>query len=69
MPTLDELTSRRTLYLNAERAILEGSQSYTVEGATYTRADLASIQRQIRELDAQIASFSGGGFSAYQVRF
>jgi len=69
MPTIDELKARRDLYIAAERAILTGNQSYTVEGATFSRADLSTIQRQIRELDAQITACSGGGFAAYQVRF
>lgn len=74
MPTLHqtiaELTARRALYLEAERAILTGNQSYTVEGMTFTRANLQDIQRQLRELDRQLHALQNrGGFKTFQVRF
>lgn len=58
MATLTELLARRQRYLDAEAKILE-SQEYRVgQGGNHRsnrRAELADVQRQIRELDAEIA--------------
>lgn len=41
---------RLALYLACEKAILSGHQSHTVDGTTYTRADLRAVQKKIEEL-------------------
>jgi len=70
MPTIPELTERLTLYRDAEKAVLAGHQSYSVDGVVFTRADLAAIQREIRRLESSIATMrSGGGWRVQQVRF
>lgn len=42
-------------------SILSGSQSMSVLGRTYTRADLAELWRMHKELTATIASEGRGG--------
>jgi len=49
---------RRELYLQAERAILTGAQSYNIGGQSLTRADLDKIRAGIAECDLII---DGGG--------
>ena len=59
--TETELLARLTLYLNAEKAILEGNQSYTAGGVTYTRADLAQVRSEINRIRQDLAIVQGGG--------
>ena len=73
LPTDEE---RLALYLRAERAILLGHQSYSIEGLTYTRADLGRVQAVIASLRARLAarqaSASGAGWGGVRtvgVRF
>ncbi len=42
-------------YMEAERAILMGAQSYTLDNRTLTRANLSEIRKQINDLIAEIA--------------
>lgn len=69
MPTQAEIQERLNLYLAAERSILAGSQSYSIGGDQFTKADLPAIQRQIRELQQQLSMASGSGFRTEQVVF
>lgn len=59
MSTESDLLARLSKYLDAETAILTGSQEYTVgQGSTarrLTRADLATVQQTIKELRAELA--------------
>lgn len=71
--TLIELQDRRALYLAAEARILEG-QAYRISTGggerQLTRADLATVQAEIRRLDAQIATLTArtrGRRMAYMV--
>lgn len=63
-PTLPSTTDRLQAYLECERAILTGHQAYTLDGMTFTRADLWRVQQAIASLKAQLASeqaAAGGG--------
>jgi len=64
--TISDLTTKLALYQAAETAILDGAQSYTINGRSLTRADLKTITEQIEALEARIArlSRSGGAISA-----
>lgn len=56
---------RLALYLAAEKAILSGHQSYTVDGMTFTRADLFRVQQMIaslRQSQAAAAATGPGSF-------
>lgn len=46
---------RLLAYMEAERAILLGAQSYTLDNRTLTRANLSEIRKQINDLIAEIA--------------
>ena len=52
-------SERLRAYLDAERAILTGNQSYTLEGRTLTRADLAVVRKAIDELVADGVTLDG----------
>jgi len=69
--TVAQLQARLDKYLAAEAAILDGSQSYEVDGAAFTKADLGTIRKAISELEGKIAAAQrgGGGFSTAQVVF
>lgn len=71
MATTAELNERLALYKAAEKAILQGNQSYSLDGGqTFTKADLGTIRSAINDLEAQKSKAqSGRGFAAYQVRF
>ena len=65
---------RLAAYLEAERAVLLGHQSYTVDGHTYTRADLGQLQQAIMRLRQSLALSGGvdpgvGGIRTTQVVF
>lgn len=47
---LETAKERLELYLAAEKAILEGAQSYSLGTRSLTRADLGKIQDEIEEL-------------------
>lgn len=51
--------------------IATGHQSYSVEGVTYTRADLGELRRMESMLAQRVSLASGpaGGVRSYQVAF
>lgn len=63
--TTPTTADRLQAYLQCEQAILSGHQSYTLDGVTFTRADLYRVQQAIAGLRAQLASeqaaAAGGG--------
>ena len=70
MPTTSEIQERLALYKAAEKKILEGNQSWSVKGKSFTKADLPAIQMEIRRLEQQLAMANNGGqFSVGQVVF
>ena len=46
---------RLFMYMEAEKAILLGAQSYTLDNRTLTRANLSEIRKVISDLIAEIA--------------
>lgn len=50
------LNHRLKMYLEAEKEILSGAQSYTMDGRVITKANLAEIRNAINELIAQGAT-------------
>ena len=49
----DSRYERLQAYREAEKAILEGGQSYKIGNRTVTRADLADIQATIASLESE----------------
>lgn len=49
------LKERLAAYLDAERKLLSGAQSYRIADRELKRADLSEIRRAIDDLTAQIA--------------
>ena len=47
-------------YLNAEIAIINGAQSYSISGKTLNRANLADIIRQRKYWERQLSILNGG---------
>ena len=65
-----ELLERLSLYLAAERRILEGGQSSTIAGTTFTQGDLRTVQLEITRLRGELALVqSGGSFGCQPVVF
>ena len=65
-----EILERLSLYLTAEKKILEGNQSYTVDGVQYSRADLAQVRAEISRLRTELAIVqNNGSFGCNQVVF
>ena len=58
MNRLTILKERYALYLAAEKAILEGAQSYAIGSRNLTRADLHEIRMELSNLDTEIARLS-----------
>jgi len=48
---LEEVKRRLELYYQAEAAILEGAQSYSIGSRQITRATLPAVQAEIRQLE------------------
>ncbi|QHJ78111.1 MAG: hypothetical protein [Bacteriophage sp.] len=48
------------MYLNAEIAILNGAQSYTISGKTINRANLDEIVRQRKYWERTLSILNGG---------
>lgn len=66
--TITELQERLALYLDAERKILEGNQSWSVGQQSFTKADLGEIRRTIASLRQDLfIKQNGGGFGCSQV--
>lgn len=57
---LVQTQERLALYLQAERAILDGAQSYSIGNRTLTRADLRVIRDQIQKLNSDCMKLSRG---------
>lgn len=53
---LEQKLARLELYLNAEKAILDGAQSYTIGSRQLSRASLGEIRKQIKALEDEIAA-------------
>ena len=60
MASLAEKRSLLQEYIKAEKAALK-NQSYTIKDRTFTRADLAAIQRGRSTLESEIAQMERGG--------
>ena len=60
-----EYEARLELYLEAERAILEGAQSYSIGSRSLSRAELSEVRQMISYLEKRVAEEkareSGGG--------
>lgn len=56
-----EILERLSLYLAAERKILEGNQSWTVAGVTYSRAELSQVRAEIARLRQELLLIQSGG--------
>jgi len=56
MFTLAEMKDRLALYREAERAILQGHQSYSVDNKQFNRVNFAQLQEAIKLLEARIAA-------------
>ena len=56
-----EILERLALYLAAERKILEGNQSWTVAGVSYSRADLGQVRSEIARLRQELTVIQTGG--------
>lgn len=56
-----EILERLALYLNAEKKILEGSQSYSIAGVTYGRAELSQVRAEIVRLRQELDIIQNGG--------
>ncbi len=59
------------MYLAAEKAVMEGNQSYsTPDGMSYTRPDLRTIRAEIKSLRQEIAmQQNGGSYGTQQIVF
>ncbi len=57
---LEQTQERLALYLQAERAILAGAQSYSIGNRTLTRADLRVIRDQIQRLNSDCMQLARG---------
>ena len=65
-----EILERLALYLDAERKILEGNQSYTVAGVSYGRAELAQVRAEITRLYQELdLARRGGSYGSQSVIF
>lgn len=64
--TLADAEAKLTEYLSAETKVLSG-QSYTINGRSMTRADLAEIQSGIDAWDSRVKRLSRGGLRMTQV--
>ena len=61
MATIDELTQELIELKTARTRILTGGQSYAAEGRTLTRADLATLDRMIRQTEARLEMAKNNG--------
>jgi hypothetical protein len=56
--TIAQLEERLALYLAAEKAVLEGNQSWqSPDGMVYTRSNIYQIQRAIKEIRNELAYY------------
>lgn len=61
MATLEQLKAKLAKYEEAEEAIIDGAQSYNINGRSLTRANLPEIRNAIAELEARIERKESGG--------
>lgn len=61
MATVAELTTELAAYRAARDAILDGAQSYSINGRSLARADLATIIKKIDDLESRIATLNRSG--------
>lgn len=61
MATITELQEELALYKNARKKILGGAQSYRAGDFRADRADLATIEKAIADLERRIQVKSNGG--------
>mgnify|MGYP000114968103 CR=1 FL=1 len=61
MATIEQLTQELTELKAACTRILTGGQSYGAEGRTLTRADLATLDRMIRQTEARLEMAKNSG--------
>ena len=61
MTTVSSLQTELAKWETARDAILEGAQSYTINGRSVTRANLEFIQRKIDDINARIDRLNSGG--------
>lgn len=59
--TESEILERLSLYLAAERKIIEGNQSWSVAGVSYTKADLSQVRAEIARLRQELSLVQSGG--------
>ncbi len=59
--SLTEARNMLALYLEAERAILRGAQSYTIKDRTFTRADLSDVTRGRKDWETRVTALERGG--------
>lgn len=50
----EQVLSRLQMYYEAEKAILEGAQSYTIGSRSLSRADLGKLQDEIKRLETKL---------------
>ncbi len=67
--SVTELKERLALYLAAEKVVLESNQSYQIGQQSYTKANLAMLQAEIRRIEARLELLEQqhGSYSAKQV--
>ena len=58
---INEAREMRTMYIEAEKAILRGAQSYNIAGQSLTRADLEKIIRARKGWEEELNGLLGGG--------
>ena len=58
---IKEAREMRSLYIEAEKAILRGAQSYNIAGESLTRADLDKIIRARKGWEDELNNLLGGG--------
>lgn len=68
--TLTMLNERLSLYLAAEKVVLEGNQLWTSpDGMTYGRGNLYHLQREIKNIRTEISQLDGSGYNAQRFVF
>ena len=68
MPTeLETVTSLLSAYLEAEAALVGGAQAYSIGNRSLTRADLAVVQRERKNLEIRKKALEGGGIRPRRV--
>jgi hypothetical protein len=64
------IEARLTLYKQAETAVLESSQSWSSpDGMVYSRGNLYHLQREIRNMEMELAYLRGEGFISEPIVF